>query len=119
RTNGEEDDSSALSSNNGSDTGVLNGVSVADIDPASRREMNIPAKLRGALITDVAADSASARAGLKPGDVILEINRKPVTCADDAVKLSEESGNKKTLLKIWSRNGTVFAVVDESESPTP
>ncbi|MFA5266316.1 MAG: Do family serine endopeptidase, partial [Opitutaceae bacterium] len=70
RVNGEEDDSSALSSNNGSDTGVLNGVSVADIDPASRREMNIPAKLRGALITDVAPDSASARAGLKPGDVI-------------------------------------------------
>jgi thiazole synthase len=36
--------------------------------------------------------------------------------ADDAVRLSEDDSNKKTLLKLWSRGGTVFAVVDETGS---
>jgi len=39
-----------------------------------------------------------------------------VASADDAVRLSEDDSNKKTLLKLWSRGGTVFAVVDETGS---
>ena len=97
------------------DEGVLNGVAVADIDAGARRQLNAPAHLRGALITDVAPDSASARAGLQPGDVILEINRQPVRTADDAVKLSESAESKKTLLKLWSRGGTVYTVIDETK----
>ena len=97
-----------------SDTGVLNGVTVSDLDPASRRQLGVPARISGALITDVEQDSASARAGLQPGDVILEINHQPVASAEDAVKLSEDDSNKKTLLKLWSRGGTVFAVIDET-----
>jgi len=37
-------------------------------------------------VTEVAPDSAAAEAGLKPGDVIQEINRKPVKTAEEAVK---------------------------------
>jgi len=104
---------------NDDDTGVLNGVSVADLDQSTRQQYNVPARIHGALITEVAPDSASARAGLQPGDVILEINHKPVTSADEAIKLSEDDSNKKTLLRLWSRGGTIFAVVDESAAPTP
>jgi serine protease Do len=100
------------------DTGVLNGVAVSDLDASTRQQFNVPARVRGALITDVAADSASARAGLQPGDVILEINHKAINSADEAIKLSEDDSNKKTLLKLWSRGGTIFAVVDETGSPT-
>jgi serine protease Do len=110
-----DQDSDSLGSDNANDTGVLNGVAVADLDAATRRELNFPARLKGALITGVDPDSASARAGIKQGDVILEINRKPVTDAETAVKLSEESGNKKTLLKLWSRGSTITTVIDESE----
>jgi len=101
------------------DTGVLNGVAVADLDANSRREFNVPARIRGALITEVAADSSAARAGLQPGDVILEINHQPVVSADEAVKLSEDGSNKKTLLKLWSRGGTIYVVVDETETSAP
>jgi serine protease Do len=92
---------------------------VADLDPAARQQYNVPARIHGALITEVAPDSASARAGLQPGDVILEINHKPVSSADEAIKFSEDDSNKKTLLKLWSRGGTIFAVVDETVVPTP
>lgn len=112
----DEDDDSPSLSFNGGDNGVLNGVAVADIDSNARRELNIPMRLRGALVTDVSQDSASAKAGIKAGDIILEINHKPVKNADEAIKLSEQSGNKKTLLKLWSRGSTIYTVVDESES---
>jgi serine protease Do len=98
------------------DDGVLNGVAVDDLDRNGRRELNFPAKLKGALITQVDPASPSARAGLKPGDVILEINRQPVTNAKDAVELSTSAESKKTLLKLWSRGNTLFVVVDESGS---
>jgi serine protease Do len=93
----------SLSKNRSSDDeGVLNGVAVDDLDRNGRRELNFPAKLKGALITQVDPNSPSARAGLKPGDVILEINRQPVTNAKDAVELSTSAEGKKTLLKLWS-----------------
>jgi len=99
-----------------SDEGVLNGVGVTDLTNATRRRFNIPPRIEGALITEVEPDSASARAGLKPGDVILEINRQPVTDAESAVTLSEEATDKKALVKLWSRGGTIYTVVDETET---
>jgi len=98
------------------DVGVLNGVGVGDLDRDSRRDMNLPARLKGAVITDVAPDSAAARSGLTAGDVILEINHQSVTSANEAVELSAKAEGKKTLLKLWSHGGTVFVVVDESGS---
>lgn len=106
----------SFSKNGSNDEGVLNGVAVDDLDRNGRRELNLPAKLKGAVITQVEPNSASARAGLKPGDVILEINRQPVTDAKDAVELSTKAEGKKTLLKLWSRGNTIFVVVDETGS---
>jgi serine protease Do len=96
------------------DEGVLNGVAVADLDRDARRGTDLPARLKGALITAVDPDSASARAGLRPGDVILEINRQPVHNAQEAIDLSAKVETKKTLVKLWSRGSTIFVVVDET-----
>jgi len=96
------------------DEGVLNGVAVDNLDASTRRELNIPARLKGALITNVDESSAAARAGISAGDVILEINKQPVTSADEAVGLSASAEGKKTLVKLWSKGDTVFVVVDES-----
>jgi serine protease Do len=98
------------------DQGVLNGVAVDDLTPESRREMNLPAQVHGAVITEVAPDSASARAGLSAGDVIIEINRQPVNSAQEAIDLSAKAENKKTLIKLWSHGSTIFVVVDETGS---
>ncbi|MGA2016125.1 MAG: Do family serine endopeptidase [Opitutaceae bacterium] len=98
------------------DQGVLNGVGVGDIDSATRRDLNLPDRLHGAVITSVDPGSASARAGLREGDVILEINRHPVDSAKAAVDLSAAATGKKTLVKLWSHGSTVYVVVDETGS---
>jgi serine protease Do len=99
-----------------SDNGTLNGVTVGDLDEETRQELKIPANIKGVAITDVQPDSAAAEAGLKPGDIILEINRQPVKTAAEAVRLTETPKDKVTLLRIWSNGGSHYVVVDESKA---
>ena len=98
------------------DTGVLNGVAVDDLRPQTRQQLGLPRHLEGAVVTQVDPDSAAARAGLRPGDVILEINRQPVTSARAAADLTAKSDKKKTLVRVWSRGTQSFLVVDESRN---
>ena len=93
----------------------LNGVTVSDIDGQARNRLDLPQNIKGAVITDVDQDSPAYDAGLRPGDVIVEINRKPVTNADQAVKLTENVKDKTVLVKVWSKGGSHFVVVDENK----
>lgn len=95
---------------------VLKGVAVSDLNPAMRRQFNLPPNLRGALITEVDPDSASALAGLQPGMVIQEINHQPVANAEDAVRLTTNATDKKTLVKVWFNGGSRFIVVNEEKN---
>ena len=100
----------------GSASDALNGVTVADIDPQVKSQLKLPENLKGAIVTQVEQDSAAYEAGLRPGDVVEEINRKPVTNAEDAVRLTEHVKEKVNLLKIWSKGGSHYVVVDESKA---
>ncbi len=106
----------AKAENDSHDTGTLNGVGVADLDDHARQQLDAPAQVNGAVVTQVAPDSAAVEAGLKPGDIIQEINRKPVKSAADAVRMTEKSSDKITLLRIWREGGSRFVVVDESKA---
>lgn len=97
------------------DEGVLNGVGVADLNQAARSEFSIPREIQGALVTSVEPGSPAARAGLTVGDVIVEINREAVTNSTDAVELTRDFGDGKTLLRLWSRGSSHYLVVDESK----
>ncbi len=98
------------------DIEALQGVAVADLDGKLRRQFNIPENVRGAIVVEVEDGSAAAEAGLKPGDVILEINKQPVKSSEDAVRLTEHPKDKTTLLRIWSQGGSRFLVVDENHA---
>ena len=100
---------------NSNDNGTLNGVTVSDLDQQTRQELKVPENVKGVVITDVQPDSPAADAGLKQGDVIQEINRHPVKTAEEAVRLTENTKDKVTLLRIWSNGGSHYAVVDESK----
>jgi serine protease Do len=97
---------------------ALDGVTVADIDSQVRSQLRIPANVRGALVAEVSSDSNSADAGLQPNDVIVEINRQPVTDAQDAVRLCRAARDEQILLKVWRRfgdlTGTRYLSVDNT-----
>ena len=86
---------------------ALDGVEVADLDARTRRQMGVPASVQGALVKSVEPGSTSATAGLQPGNVILEINRKKVKTAQEAIDLSETlSGDESILMRVWSGGKT-------------
>lgn len=88
----------------GSDTKVehLEGVGVSDLDSRTRLQLGIPPDINGALVTEVDPDSKAADAGLREGDVIMEINRQTVSSADEAVALSEKAKGDRVLLLVYS-----------------
>jgi len=94
---------------------TLNGVAVNDLDAAARQSLHLPANVNGAVVTQVDPNSPAYDAGLREGDVIVEINRKPVKSAGDAVQLTENVKDKHTLLRVWSKGGTRYVVVDETK----
>ena len=103
-------------SQNGNDTGTLNGIGVGDLDPQTRAQFHIPDTVHGAVVTQVEPGSAAAEAGLKTGDVIESINRQPVKNADDAVQLTTNTASKQTLVRVWDNGGSRYIVVDESHT---
>jgi serine protease Do len=103
-------------SSNSDSSDTLQGVGVGDIDAQARQQLNIPDHIKGAVVTEVAPNSASAEAGLQPGDVIMEINHHPVRSANDAVHLTEHAKDKTTLLHVWSKEGSHYLVVDENKA---
>lgn len=94
----------------------LQGVMVGDVDSAARSQLRLPARLKGALVIQVDEDSPAFAAGLRDGDVILEINRQPVGSADELVALTHKIKDKDILLRVWSRGGSRYIIVDESNA---
>jgi len=77
----------------------LAGVTVVPLDARLRQHLEIPDEVRvGVVVSDVADDTSAARAGLRPGDVILEVNRQPVVDAAIFARLVQGSGPRLLLL---------------------
>jgi len=88
------------------------GLAVAELTPDVRQQLHIPSQVNGVAVESVRPASPAEDAGLTSGDVILEINRKPVTSADQFV--SEAHANpagKDLLLLVWSQGNASYRVV--------
>ncbi|HEX4697166.1 MAG TPA: trypsin-like peptidase domain-containing protein [Candidatus Udaeobacter sp.] len=67
-------------------SGALAAIHVDELTPQMARQLDLPANVRGVLVTDVDADSGVAE--LQKGDVIEEINQQPVTSVADYTKIA-------------------------------
>jgi serine protease Do len=88
------------------------GLAVDDLTADVRQQLRLPEDVRGVAIEQVRPGSAADDAGLAPGDVILEVNRKPATSAQDFVSAVHAiPEGKDILLLVWSKGGSSFRVV--------
>ena len=84
---------------------MLDGVEVGDLDDQARQLLQAAPGLNGAIVTKVSPESNAARAGLRPNDIIVEVNRQPVNNGEDAVRLGKASRNTQILVKVWRHRG--------------
>ena len=88
------------------------GLTVAPLDAAARARHDVPEDIRqGVLVTEVQPLGTAARAGMRPGDVVLEVNRTPVGSVESFSAAAAEGGN--TLLLVWRDGGTRWVVLDD------
>ncbi|TSA40503.1 MAG: Do family serine endopeptidase [Verrucomicrobiales bacterium] len=81
----------------------LDGVEIVNLGRGARRQNGFPAEMRGVLVAKVDADSKAADAELRAGDVIVEINRRPVQSVDEATEIVGASKDGRVLLRVYSR----------------
>jgi serine protease Do len=69
--------------------------------------------LQGVMVTAVESGSAAEEAGVRSGDVIIELNRKPVRNVDEYRKLSKAlAKDDAALLRIARNNGRLFIAIN-------
>lgn len=86
----------------------LSGISVQDLDAQTARQAGVPANTPGVVVTDINPSSAAADSGLQPGDVIQQVNRKPVKNTADFEQAMRSS--KDSTLLLVNRQGTTLYV---------
>ena len=88
------------------------GLAIANLTPDVRQQLQIPEELKGVAVQNVRPASPAEEAGLAPGDVILELNRQPVSSADQFVnQVHSNPTDKDLLLLVWSRGNASYRVV--------
>jgi len=91
----------------------LDGVQVEDLTPAIAGQLGIPAKTTGVVVTSVDSSSPAAAVDLEQGDVIQEINRKPVHNVTEYQSALAGTAGKPVLLLV-NRGGTTRYIVVQS-----
>jgi len=102
----------SLKNPNSNANSTLDGVSVANLTPDVAQSMNLPAQTKGVVVQEVNPASHAADAGLQPGDVIQQVNHKPVNNVkefDQAMTSTQK--NSPVLLLIDREGSTMFLAV--------
>jgi serine protease Do len=84
------------------------GLKLSPITPDAKDTFQLNADQKGVVITDVAPDSPAAERGLKPGDVIVEVQQEPVASPGDVqtrVDGVRKQSRKSVLMLIQSQDG--------------
>ena len=94
------------------------GIAVQDLNQGLADSFGLPAA-RGALISRIEADSPAAKAGLRPGDVILKIDGEPVeSSAELPPKVAATTPGNPVKLEIWRKGEARQVTVTVGEQET-
>ncbi|MGB7844179.1 MAG: DegQ family serine endoprotease [Candidatus Acidiferrum sp.] len=91
---------------------ALQGVQVQNLTSAIANELGISTKITGVVISSVDPSSPAAAAHLESGDVIQEVNHKPVANVHEYDRALAEIHNQPLLLLVNRGGATRFVVVE-------
>ena len=88
----------------------LSGIAVQNLNANLAQQLGVPSGTQGVVVTKVDPSSAAADAGLERGDVIQEVNRKPVHNTADfaaAMRIAKD----QALLLVNRQGNTIYVAV--------
>jgi serine protease Do len=91
------------------DNKFLEGATVADLTPAGRETLNLKPEIQGVAVINVADNSAAAKTGLRPGDIILTINNKTTRNIEELKKVVIDYKGMKMSMSLY-RQGMVMTM---------
>ncbi len=104
RASNDAGERSERSERSGGATGGKLGVGVAPVTPELAARLNLAANTKGLVVSEIDPDGAAAEAGVEQGDVILELNRQPVTSVEE-LRANLNAANGRPALLLVNRNG--------------
>jgi serine protease Do len=81
------------------------GMEVSALTADTARRLRVPPDTQGVLVSDVEVGSAAQRAGIGRGDIILQVNRRPVTSPQEASRALAQVPSGGTAFLLILRNG--------------
>lgn len=87
------------------------GLGLEPMTPATAKRLGLDSADEGMVVTDVDNAGPAAEAGLERGDVIIEINRKPVNSISEVRSALEGTSDRPILLLVNRRGQTSYVTV--------
>jgi serine protease Do len=84
------------------------GLALSSLTPNIAEQLGIDARSKGAVVTSVREGSPAQEAGLQQGDIIVEVDRRPVTSADDAVSALSSKKAPVHLVRVRRGDAALF-----------
>jgi len=92
------------------------GLGLSDMTPDVRQQLDVSEDVKGAVVERVLPGSPADNAGLRPGDVILSVNRHQTSTVSEVKKaLGDIPKGQDALLLVRSQGGNTFRVLHSSE----
>jgi len=89
------------------------GLQLHELNPQVEQQLGIDAET-GVAVVGVEPGSAADEAGIRQGDVIIEVNKKPVSTIDDVKERISQSTNKDRLLLLVQRqDGKMYIPLEQ------
>jgi serine protease Do len=90
---------------------------VGNLTPEARKQFDVPEQVHGVVVQDVRAASPADDAGIQPGDVILEVDRKPAESASQfANEVHQNKDGKDLLMLVWSKGNSSYRTIHPDQN---
>lgn len=94
------------------ETGGLEGVEAQELTPDIAQELQLTPGTHGVVVSSVDPSSAAAAAGLSRGDLIQEVNHKPVHSVTEYKQALAAAGKQPVLLLVNEGGVTQYVVIE-------
>ncbi|MDD5775930.1 MAG: PDZ domain-containing protein, partial [Candidatus Omnitrophica bacterium] len=85
-------------------------MAVRDMTPQIARQLGVPEKTKGVVVTDVEEGSLADEVGIQPRDIILQVNQVNVGSLKDYQREIAKPAAKNSILLLIKRGKTTYYV---------